>query len=264
MAKVEVRYNYRLRVHAREAQLLQGVFDSCRFVWNQALGRWGDLWRHEGLSYSYGTAAAELTDWRSRFEWLADQPQCPQQQTLRHLYRSISAFLDRANPAGRPKYKKRRAGYASAEWTKNGFTVGGTGLGIAGDRLAVATSAGRVSVPVVWSRPLPTEPTSVTIYSDRAGRWFASFVVRLEVPEAPLDPTGRTTRDSCVHAVSICALTHKHAKAGGFVGWWAVRGRPLAAALDHGQDRSLPFQPSQIAGYRDHWAARPHTIPPAR
>ena len=193
MAKVEVRYNYRLRVHARQAQLLQGVFDSCRFVWNQALGRWGDLWRHEGLSYSYRTAAAELTDWRSRFEWLADQPQCPQQQTLRHLYRSISAFLDKANPAGRPNYKKRRDGYATAEWTKNGFKVGGTGLGIAGDRLAVATSAGRLSLPVVWSRPLPTEPTSVTIYSDRAGRWFASFVVRLEVPEAPLDPTGRTT-----------------------------------------------------------------------
>lgn len=111
MAKVEVRYNYRLRVHAREARLLQGVFDSCRFVWNQALGRWGDLWRHEGLSYSYGTAAAELTDWRSRFEWLADQPQCPQQQALRHLYRSISAFLDRANPAGRPKYTRPSPGH---------------------------------------------------------------------------------------------------------------------------------------------------------
>ena len=89
----EVRYNYRLRVDARQEVLLQGIFDSCRFVWNQALGRWGDLWREENLSFCYGAAAAELTDWRSRFDWLADQPQCPQQQTLRHLYQSISAYL---------------------------------------------------------------------------------------------------------------------------------------------------------------------------
>ena len=47
------------------------------------------------------------------------------------------------------------------------------------------TQIGRLSLPVVWSWALPTEPTSVTIYPDRAGRWFASFVVRLEVPEAP-------------------------------------------------------------------------------
>ena len=39
-------------------------------------------------------------------------------------------------------------------------------------------------VPVRWSRPLPAEPTSVTVIKDAAGRYFASFVV--EAGENPL------------------------------------------------------------------------------
>lgn len=194
MSEVEVRYRYRLRVSAAQAQLIQAVFDTCRFVWNQALGRWGELWRHEGIPLRYGDAAAELTDWRGRWEWLAAEPQCPQQQTLRRLYGAISAFFDKANPAKHPRFKKKSAGYASAEWTRNGFKVSGSGLGTrADDRLEVATAAGRMPLRVVWSRPLPSLPSSVTVYRDRAGRWWASFVTRVETPHRPESPTGRCT-----------------------------------------------------------------------
>jgi putative transposase len=191
--ETEARFNYRLRVSRRESALLKDVFDSCRFVWNQALGRWGDLWRYEGLHLSLADADRELTDWRSRFEWLGAQPSVPEQQVLRDLYRSISAFFDKSNPAGRPKFKKRRDGYATARWTKNGFKVAGTGSGRPGDRLSVAVTGGRLPLRVVWSRPLPGEPTSVTIYRDRADRFWASFVVRVQVAEVPVAPTGRTT-----------------------------------------------------------------------
>src|ERR1700689_4436559 len=50
---VEARYNYRLRVNKGQARSLQQVFDSCRFVWNTALGRWSDLWRHEQVRLSF-------------------------------------------------------------------------------------------------------------------------------------------------------------------------------------------------------------------
>jgi transposase len=129
------------------------VFDATRFVWNHTLGRWSDLWRHERERLLYGDASAELTDLRHTFEWLARQPHVPQQQTLRALYRSISAFFDAKNPARRPKFR-RRGTHRTAEWTKNGFKVTGTGLGGSGERLSVATSSGRVCLRVVWSRPL--------------------------------------------------------------------------------------------------------------
>jgi putative transposase len=189
----DVRYRYRLRVSGPQAALLQAVFDACRFVWNQAQGRWEDLWRHEGVSLGYAAADRELTDWRSRFEWLAEQPSIPQQQVLRDLYRAIAAFFDKTNPTGRPRFKSRKVGYATARWTKGSFKVSGSGLGSPGDRLEVATSAGRIRLRVVWSRPLPSPPTSVTVYRDVAGRWWASFVVRIEVPAQPLPLTGRVT-----------------------------------------------------------------------
>lgn len=191
-AIAEVRYRYRLRVSRSQAVLLQAVFDACRFVWNQTLGRWEALWRHESVSFGYADASRELTDWRSRFEWLAEQPSVPQQQVMRDLYRSISAFFDNTNPARRPRFK-RKGTHATARWTRQGFTVSGSGLGRPSDRLEVATSAGRVRLRVVWSRPLPSPPTSVTIYRDAAGRWWASFVVRIEVPAGPVHWTGRAT-----------------------------------------------------------------------
>ncbi|HXR22815.1 MAG TPA: transposase [Acidimicrobiales bacterium] len=191
--KAKARYNYRLRLRTAEAAKLQAVFSACRAVWNQALGRWVELHREEGLSYRYGDADKELTDWRSAWPWLAGQPSVPEQQVLRDLFKSIAAFFDKANPAGRPRFKSRKAGYATARWTTNGFSVSGSGLGRRADRLEVAVAGGRLPLRVVWSRPLPSAPTSVTVRRDKAGHWWASFVVEVELPEAPTCPTGRTT-----------------------------------------------------------------------
>lgn len=92
---MNVRYTYRLRVNATQVDLLQQVFDVDRAVWNLALGRWSDLWRKEDhTKYSFAEACKELADWRQTYEWMAAQPSICQQQTIRDLFRSISAFFD--------------------------------------------------------------------------------------------------------------------------------------------------------------------------
>ena len=190
----QVRYNYRLRVSPPQDGLLQGVFDTNRFVWNQTLGRWRDLWSNEGLSYDYKEANKELTDWRSRFGWLAEQPSVSQQQVIRDLYKSIAAFFDKSNPASRPRFKRAKDEYSTARWVKTGFGVSGSGFGInQDDSLQLATSKGRIDIRVVWSRPLPAEPTSVTIYRNKSGLWYVSFVVEVEVPQTPSNLTGAST-----------------------------------------------------------------------
>ena len=40
-------------------------------------------------------------------------------------------------------------------------------------------------VPVRWSRPLPSEQSSVTVIKDPAGRYFASFVIETEPGQLP-------------------------------------------------------------------------------
>ena len=42
-----------------------------------------------------------------------------------------------------------------------------------------------MSIPVVWSRELPSPPSSVRIYRDNLGHWYASFVSRRPVKPPP-------------------------------------------------------------------------------
>ncbi|MEU4423289.1 transposase [Actinoplanes sp. NPDC024001] len=42
-----------------------------------------------------------------------------------------------------------------------------------------------MTVAVVWSRELPCDPTSVRVYQDNLGHWYASFVVRREIAAVP-------------------------------------------------------------------------------
>ena len=45
-----------------------------------------------------------------------------------------------------------------------------------------------MSVAVVWSRDLPSAPSSVRIYQDSLGHWYASFVVTREIEPASHAP----------------------------------------------------------------------------
>ena len=98
------------------------------------------------------------------------------QQALADLntaYRNYFASLSgtRKGPkAGPPRFRSRKDSRQGIRFTANArFKVlpnGKLRLPKVGD------------VPVRWSRPLPSEPSSVTVIRDCAGRYFASFVVQ--------------------------------------------------------------------------------------
>jgi putative transposase len=79
----------------------------------------------------------------------------------------------------KPRVKKRKKTFPSLEYTTRGFSIQDRRL-----RLPHG-----VSIPVVWSRPLPSEPTSVRVFQDSLGHWNASFVVCRESAE-PLPEVG--------------------------------------------------------------------------
>ncbi|TWJ28039.1 RNA-guided endonuclease InsQ/TnpB family protein [Micromonospora sagamiensis] len=76
---------------------------------------------------------------------------------------------------GRPKAKRKKDALPSLEYTTRGFRI-------TDGRLCLP---GKVTVPVVWSRDLPSDPTSVRVYRDSLGHWYASFVVRRDQAETP-------------------------------------------------------------------------------
>ena len=164
-----MRYTYRLRPGATAVTALDAEWHRCRFLWNEAvhLQRSGRRPTMCGLSKM-------LTEARGRSVWLRDGSQVAQQQTLRTYMLALNQSFQ-VRGRGRPVVKARKKALPSLEYTLRGFAVRDGRLRLAGG----------VSIPVVWSRELPSAPTSVRVFQDSLGHWYASFVVRRAVVPAP-------------------------------------------------------------------------------
>ena len=92
-----------------------------------------------------------------------------QQQMLRNFR------AKRSKGTGRRKFKSAKRCLPSLNYTKRGFAL-------KDGRLCLA---GGLCIPVVWSRQLPAEPSSVRVYRDSIGHWYASFVVRRDARALP-------------------------------------------------------------------------------
>jgi putative transposase len=206
MSTETVRYTYRLRP-GREAQAaLLGEWSRCRWLWNEAVHQ-----QKSGRKPTFCKLSKLLTDARSRRAWLREGSQVAQQQTLRGYAAALDASFT-VKGRGRPKAKKLKNTRPTLEYTSRGFSIKDGCL-----RLPK-----KVTVPVVWSRELPCEPTSVRVYQDNLGHWYASFVVRrdrAQTPEADLSGIGidwgvKTTATTTNPAFDLAHLGHRKRCAG--------------------------------------------------
>ncbi len=127
---------------------------------------------NDGLRALIITRAKTTTD----RAWLSEVSAVVLQQALADLntaYRNFFASISgrrKGRKLGQPRFRSRKDNRQTIRFTRNsGFRVLDNGclrLPKIGD------------VPVRWSRALPSDPSSVTIVKDRAGRYFASFVVQ--------------------------------------------------------------------------------------
>jgi putative transposase len=164
-----VRYTYRLRPGRQAERALLQERGRCRWLWNEAVHQ-----QKTGRKPTFCRLSKLLTAARADLPWLRDGSQVAQQQTLR----TYAAALDHSfTVKGRrkPVIKRRKDAPPSLEYTVRGFTV-------RAGRLVLPKG---VTVPVVWSRDLPSQPSSVRVYQDSLGHWYASFVVTRETGPAP-------------------------------------------------------------------------------
>ncbi|MGW6704489.1 RNA-guided endonuclease InsQ/TnpB family protein [Streptomyces sp. NPDC054956] len=178
------RFTYRLRVSSTALAELLGEWARCRWVWNECCAR-SQKARAENEECGPARLDKMLTEARNRNTWLGDGSSVPQQQLVRDFGRSrtkalkdIKARLPMRQRAGMPKYKKKAKADPSLNYTRRGFRIKDGRLHLAGG----------ISLTVVWSRALPATPSSVRIYRDPLGHWYASFVVPAEAQ--PLPGTG--------------------------------------------------------------------------
>ncbi len=126
-----------------------------------------------------------LTEARRITPWLREGSSVPQQQVIRDFgtsrTKSLKDITDRLpvrRRAGLPRWKRKRDAAPTLNYTRRGFRLKDGRLHLAGG----------IVVTVVWSRELPADPSSVRVYQDGLGHWYASFVVPAQVE--PLPGTG--------------------------------------------------------------------------
>ncbi|MCG5446468.1 transposase [Micromonospora sp. NIE79] len=235
-----VRYTYRLRPGAAATAALLAEWGRCRFLWNEAVHQ-----QKVGAKPTFGTLSKMLTEARAQSAWLRAGSQVAQQQTLRTYAASLRHSFT-VHGRERPTVKTRKRSLPSMEYTLRGFTITAGRLRLAGG----------VTMPVVWSRDLPSPPTSVRVYQDSLGHWYASFVVRREaavVPEASgvigVDWGVRTTATTTDSRFDLPYLGHRKRCAA-----------ELARAQRKMARRRRPQGHTQSNGYRraKHAAAKLH------
>lgn len=162
-------YRYRFTPTPEQESLLRRTIGCVRLVYNKALAARREAWEERQESINYGQTSALLTSWKQQedLQFLAEVSCVPLQQSLRHLQTAFGNFFKKR--AKFPRFKKKRSG-GTAEFTRSAFKWKDGQVW-----LAKCTQP----LQMIWSRLLPcqSEPSTVTVRLDAAGRWFVSLLV---------------------------------------------------------------------------------------
>lgn len=163
----KLRYTYRIRPGKQAKKRLLQESDNARFIYNQAVAELknNNEWMNDKT----------ITKLRTENEWLKQGSVVSQQQSLRDFKQS----------KGKKKFKSRHKTLPSVNYTQRGFSLIEQVNVATGEIKTRLKIAGGYIIPVVWSRKLPSPPTSVRVYQDSVGHWYASFVVSVKKEELP-------------------------------------------------------------------------------
>jgi len=165
MTPVEAACRFRVYPTPEQANLLNRTFGCVRVVYNRARAMREAVWtqRKERVGFLQTNAMLTALKKEPEFAWLNAVSSVPLQQALRHLDIAYRNFFQRR--ARYPQFR-RKDGPQAAEFTKSGFTY-------RNGKLTLAKMA--EPLDVVWTRALPSEPTTVRREAD--GRWYVSLRV---------------------------------------------------------------------------------------
>jgi putative transposase len=176
---VQLRYNFRVYPTPAQQEALAKAFGCARVVFNDGLRARKEA-HEQGLAYLSDAelskqviTQAKTTESRT---WLGEVSAVVLQQALADLntaYRNFFASVSgerKGRKVAPPRFRSRKDNRQAIRFTANA-------------RFKLCDN-GRLRLPkigdlrVVCSRQLPSEPSSVTVIKDAAGRHFASFVVQ--------------------------------------------------------------------------------------
>ncbi|WP_250285119.1 RNA-guided endonuclease InsQ/TnpB family protein [Frankia sp. CiP1_Cm_nod2] len=170
-----VRYRYRAYPSPGQVRALARAFGCARVVYNDAI-------RLRDTAYAAGEKLSDtevqrrvvtLAKQTPERDWLAEVSSVVLVQACQDARRAFRNWFDslsgkrKGRRVGHPRFRSRKDNRQSVRLTRNGFTVTARGVRVAkvGD------------VRLVWSRELPSIPSSATVIREADGRYYVSFVV---------------------------------------------------------------------------------------
>jgi putative transposase len=176
---MKARFQYRIYPTDQQCKGLARVFGCVRVVWNDALAlcKQAEKLPSNGDLQKLCITQAKQTEQR---QWLGGVSTIPLQQSIADLGVAYQNFFNshqgkRKGAKVRPPKFKKKDNHQTARFRKGGFSIKNGKVYLA--------RIGRLKT--VWSRPLPSEPSSVTVIKDRSGRYFLSFVVEIQPETEP-------------------------------------------------------------------------------
>jgi putative transposase len=172
---MKARYQYRIYPTDQQRQSLAQLFGCVRVAWNDALALCKQSERKPKSAELQKIVITQAKQSEER-AWLSEVSVVPLQQSVADLETAFKNFFDsckgkrKRRKAGYPKFKKR-TNNQSARFTIRGFSMKEDG-GVYLAKIGI--------VNPIWSRGLPSEPSSVTVIKDCANRYFLSFVVEVQ------------------------------------------------------------------------------------
>ncbi|WP_116474109.1 RNA-guided endonuclease InsQ/TnpB family protein [Zobellella maritima] len=171
-------YKYRFYPTPEQSELLARTFGCVRFVYNSVLHWRTEAFNQRQEKIGYIQANARLTALKKKPElaFLSEVSCVPLQQCLRHQQTAFKNFFE-----GRARYPvfKSRKRRQSIELTRSAFKYRDGKLFLAKSKTPLA---------IRWSRPLPGEPSTITVSRDPAGRYFVSCQCEFEARTLPVTP----------------------------------------------------------------------------
>lgn len=187
MTTLTAGYRYRAYPTSEQVNMLARTFGCARVVFNDALRtkdeayKAGQTIRDAEIQHRVITLAKTTPEreWLGEVGSVALVQACRDASTAyRNWFNSMSGKR-KGRKVGHPKYRSRKNNRQSIRFTRNGFGVTTRGVRLA--KIGV--------VRLEWSRDLPSEPSSVTFVREPDGRYYASFVVKVEDKPLPATTT---------------------------------------------------------------------------
>lgn len=175
-------YKYRLFPTHTQREMLQGILDGCRWVYNKTLEVRKTSWEESQISLSRYDTNKLLTDWRDEHAFLKDGHAQAMQDAQKRVDLAFRAFFRRVKAgekeAGYPRFRSfdryDSFTYPQEKGNWRFLDNGHVRFSKIGD------------VKIKLHRPIQGEAKTCTIQRDAVGNWYACFSCIVEAHPLPL------------------------------------------------------------------------------